>query len=204
MRLGERAAKLSRETAPSASIKTVTFDEMESFEHTKCKPVSIPIAVEEGTRRIVAVDVVSMPAKGKLAAISRAKYGPRKDDRPEALEGLLKRINTAAPDLQILKSDQCPRYPPMVATIFAESVKYQTYKGRRGCVVGQGELKRGGFDPLFSLNHTCAMVRDNIKRLSRRTWATTKRIDRLKCLVELYAWFHNQLLSGANWGFKMA
>ena len=204
VRLGERAAKINRESLPSPSVKTVVFDEMETFEHSKCKPVSIPIAVEEGTRRIIAVDVVSMPAKGKLAKISRAKYGPRKDDRPAALTGLLTRIKAAAPNLQKLKSDKCPRYPTVVKTIFAKAVKHQTFKGRRGCVVGQGELKKTGFDPLFSLNHTCAMVRDNIKRLGRRTWTTTKRIDRLKCLMELYAWCHNQLLSRPNWEFKMA
>ncbi len=35
---------------------------------------------------------------------------------------------------------------------------HQRFKGRRGCIVGQGELKVGGFDPLFSLNHTYAMI----------------------------------------------
>jgi hypothetical protein len=51
--------------------------------------------------------------------------------------------------------------------------------------VGQGELKRGGFDPLFSLNHTAAMFRDRLKRLSHRTWCTTKRPDRLQLLLDL-------------------
>jgi hypothetical protein len=64
--------------------------------------------------------------------------------------------------------------------------------------VGQGELKRGGFDPLFSLNHTAAMFRDRLKRLSRRTWCTTKRPDRLQLLLDLYAWYHNELLAGAG------
>ena len=65
-------------------------------------------------------------------------------------------------------------------------------------MVGQGELKRGGFDPLFALNHTAAMYRDRIKRLSRRTWCTTKRADRLQLLVDLYAWHHNERLRGAG------
>src|SRR5690606_19374474 len=64
----------------------------------------------------------------------------------------------------------------------------------RACVVGQGEMKAGGFDPLFSLNHTCAMYRDNTKRLSRRSWCTTKRVDRLQCLLELYTVFHNEVI----------
>jgi hypothetical protein len=60
--------------------------------------------------------------------------------------------------------------------------------------VGQGELKRGGFDLLFALNHSCAMVRDNLKRLSRRTWCTTKRPDRLQCLLNLYICAHNAMI----------
>ncbi len=60
----------------------------------------------------------------------------------------------------------------------------------------QGELKRGGFDPLFALNHTCAMFRDHLKRLSRRTWCTTKRASCLQDLLYVYAWFHNERLAG--------
>ena len=55
-------------------------------------------------------------------------------------------------------------------------------------------MKAGGFDPLFSLNHTCAMYRDNTKRLSRRTWCTTKIVPRLQCLLDIYTVFHNEWL----------
>jgi len=61
-------------------------------------------------------------------------------------------------------------------------------------VVGQGELKRGGYDPLFSLNHTAAMIRANINRLFRRTWCTSKRIDRLEGHLLLYTDYHNRVL----------
>jgi hypothetical protein len=61
--------------------------------------------------------------------------------------------------------------------------------------VGQGELKSGGFDPLFSFNHTAAMLRANINRLVRKTWCTTKRIDRLEAHIALYVQFHNRELT---------
>jgi len=53
----------------------IQFDDMETFEHTKCKPLSITLAVEEKTRRILDYQVSQMPAKGLLAEISRKKYG---------------------------------------------------------------------------------------------------------------------------------
>jgi hypothetical protein len=92
-----------------------------------------------------------------------------------------------------LKSDECPRYPPLVRAVVPWAT-HVTFKGRRGCVVGQGELKAGGFDPLFSLNHTCAMQRDKVKRLSRRTWCTTKKPERLQHLADLFAYFHTERL----------
>ena len=62
--------------------------------------------------------------------------------------------------------------------------------------VGQGQLKKIGFDPLLSLNHTYAMLRANINRLIRKTWRTTKDPKGLKDHIDLYVNFHNhQIIS---------
>jgi hypothetical protein len=62
--------------------------------------------------------------------------------------------------------------------------------------VGLGQLKKIGFDPLLSLNHTYAMLRANINRLIRKTWRTTKDPWGLKDHIELYVNFHNhQIIS---------
>lgn len=174
-----------------APVSVALFDEMETFEHTKCKPVSIVVAVEEHSRIILNATAVSMPPKGRLVHIARKRYPPRKDGRRKALFQALSTISSVGAASLKVKSDQCPRYPAAVRR-WLPRAKHETFKGRRGCVVGQGELKAGGFDPLFSLNHTCAMVRDNVKRLSRRTWCTTKRIDRLQCFLNLYICYHNE------------
>jgi len=58
-------------------------------------------------------------------------------------------------------------------------------------VAGQGELKKIGFDPLFSLNHTAAMIRDGVSRLVRKTWGNSKRMDRLEDHLFVYAHYHN-------------
>lgn len=172
------------------SVETADFDEMETSEHTKCKPVAIAAAVQEPTRIILRLKAASMPAKGRLAKISRRRYGKRRDDRKSALSAVLQDIAGVAKHGLIVKSDQCPRYPDLVKKHLPTAV-HKTFKGRRGCVVGLGELKAGGRDPLFSLNQTCAMVRDNLKCLARRTWCTNKRIDRLQCRLDLYVCAHN-------------
>jgi hypothetical protein len=73
--------------------------------------------------------------------------------------------------------------------------KHITTKGGRGSVVGYGELKKLGYDPLFSLNHCCAMIRDNLKRLSRRTWCTTKKIENLQNQLNVFQYFYNTRLN---------
>jgi len=192
--MGHLAQELVRLTnAQNSKVGIVEFDDMETSVHSKLKPVSITLAVEHRTRRILGFRVADMPAKGKLAKLSRKKYGPRKDERPLARRALFEELKPLlAPDA-VIKSDQNPHYGPDVSFHFPGHA-HQTFKGRRGCVVGQGELKRGGFDPLFSLNHTCAMLRANINRLFRRTWCTTKRSDRLALHIALYALNHNLVL----------
>lgn len=183
-------------TQPKADF--VQFDELETFEHTKCKPISVALAVEAQTRRILGFEVSQMPATGRLAKTSQQKYGPREDCRKAGLERLFRSISPfCAPKVSLL-SDQCPRYAPVVAaTIGAEegrTVEYTQVKGARGCSTGQGELKKLVQDPLFSLNHTCAMLRANINRLVRRTWNTTKKITCLENHLHIYMHYHNTVL----------
>lgn len=170
----------------------ILFDELESFEHTKCKPLTVPIAVTAG-RRVLALSVGQIAAKGHLAKIARKKYGQRHCERGRCLDELMVNLKPCTLATATITTDQSVHYPQRIKQAFPAAT-HLAYKGRRGCVVGQGELKEGGFDPLFSLNHTYAMFRDNLKRLTRRTWCTTKRPDRLELLMHLYAYFHNEVL----------
>ena len=173
-------------------VSAFQFDDMETFEHSKCKPISITLAVSEN-RQILGFEVASMPAKGHLTHIACKKYGPRRDERRQARATLFKRIEKIVEPGALIKSDENPHYPLDVRKHFPKC-RHELFKGQRGCIVGQGELKKIGFDPLFSLNHTCAMFRANVNRLFRKTWCTTKKLERLRAHLALYAEFHNQRL----------
>jgi transposase-like protein len=180
-----------REKYPEAT--EIEFDDLETFEHSKLKPLSVTMAVETGSRRILGFRVASMPAKGLLVQRSLKKYGPRKDERKQMRNKLFTEIKPYIAKNALIKSDENPHYPGSVRHHFPGSI-HQVFKGRRGCVVGQGELKAGGFDPIFSLNHSFAMYRANINRLFRRTWNTTKKKERLAIAVLLYSLYHNLVL----------
>jgi len=194
-------ARLSHQEFLKAYRKTnclivqLQFDEMETLEHSKLKPLSIPLVVTKD-RKILAFDVARMPAKGKLAALSVEKYGRRKDERRKVMRSVLLGLKEIVSDEAIFESDENPHYPTLLKKIFPLA-SHQTTKGRRGCVVGQGELKKIPWDPLFSLNHTAAMFRANVNRLFRRTWCTTKKPERLRDHLALYVNYHNQVLTTA-------
>jgi hypothetical protein len=156
----------------------IEFDDLETFEHSKLKPLSVVMAVESKNRRILGFRVARMSAKGLIAAKSRKKYGKRIDERAWKRSSLFNDLQTLVTECAIIKSDENPHYLNTVKTYFPKA-HHKKFEGRTGCVVGQGELKSGGFDPLFSLNHSFAMLRANINRLFRRTWNTTKKPERL-------------------------
>jgi hypothetical protein len=172
----------------------IEFDDLETFEHTKCKPLSVTLAVECHSMRILGFGVASMPANGPLARKAMKRYGPRADDRSKSRKLLLATLKglTSTQEL-IIKSDQNPHYVEDVKHFFKD-VPHIRFKSRRGSSTGQGELKKVGFDPLFSLNHTCAKLRADMNRLLRRTWSTTKSIEGLRMHLAIVSLYHNQAL----------
>lgn len=195
-KLADRAnAEFQKSLAGSdVKIEEIQFDEMESFERSKCLPLSIPIVVDAKSRKILGFRVCEMPAKGPLAEISRKKYGLRNDERTKAASSLLSEIAPFVSPKVKITTDQKSTYPGWIKEHLPKA-RHRTTKGRRGCVVGQGELKKIGFDPLFSLNHTAAMIRANVNRMMRRTWCTTKKRERLETHLALYMQFHNEVLT---------
>jgi transposase-like protein len=182
--------KLERLNRKRPTVRELEFDDLETFEHSKCKPVSVALAVEHKSRWIVGYEVAQMPAKGLLAKTALRKYGKREDHRVQARNVLFNRIKKYITPGAIIKSDQNPHYITEIARFFPES-RHLRYKSRRGAVIGQGELKKQGFDPIFSLNHTFAMSRYRMSRLIRRTWNTTKKMERLDMHFALLSLYHN-------------
>ena len=172
----------------------IQFDDLETSEHTKCKPLSVALAIDPVNRKILSFQVSQMPAKGHLARFALQKYGYRKDERAEGWDKLMKDLKPLVAETVEFKSDENPHYPKFVSRHFPDAT-HITVKGGRGAIAGQGELKKLKYDPLFALNHTCAMLRANLNRLFRRTWCTTKNRQGLMDHLALYVTYHNTVLT---------
>ena len=189
--LGEVCRKrLAKDRAQYSGIEQVQFDELQTIEHTKCKPLSVAVAVAKKERKILGFQVSKMPATGHLANISRKKYGKRPDERSKGMHQLFDELSRLLRPTTTFSSDECLFYNGVLRRYFPQA-NYTQHKGKKSCVAGQGELKKAVFDPIFTVNHTFAMMRDGISRLTRRTWNTTKKIQGLIDHLNIYVWMHN-------------
>lgn len=172
----------------------IQIDELETIEHTKLKPLTIPICISR-EYKILALCVGKIKAKGHLAKISLKKYGHREDERKRALTDVFEQIklNCVSSPLSIT-TDAHPLYPEFVTKYFPEAQHIQVvsrdHLKKKRELIYSAERKKV-FDPLFALNQRFAMLRADIRRLTRRSWCTTKKIENLRYHLDIYKEYNN-------------
>ena len=185
--------KIAAHLAAHGPFTDVQADELITFEHSRLKPLSVAVVCCAKTRTVIGYGVAQIPASGLIAKQSRKKYGRRVDRSAAMRRRLLKQVSQYIAPNATFTTDEHPRYAGEIKQQYSDSTHIQ-HQSVRGSLTGQGELKRTGFDPLFAINHNLAMIRDNIKRLSRRTWCTTKKANVLDDILAIYMHFHNTQL----------
>lgn len=172
----------------SYKAEKLQFDELETILHTKCKPLSIALVVNEDSQ-LIAAQVAEIPAKGRLASFSVFKYGPRRDDRRLAMEAVLMTAKSRLRNqVGIVESDAKSAYRSIVRKCLGE-VQHLEHARKIDKRTLQERLhekhQKRRYDPLFAINHQCARLRDRIKRLARRNWCTTKKLENLQLHLDL-------------------
>lgn len=164
------------------------FDEMESYEHTLAKPVSIALAVDTDSGHIIDAQVSSIKSHGRLGDIARRKYGFREDTRDASREDVFKAMNQVSLPGAFIITDKNPAYAAfhrrfslLSATLIQTKSKDKT----------DSESRRNKNDNLWRINHTSSKLRHDLSRLARRTWATTKRMWALQAHLDLYIAYNN-------------
>ncbi len=170
--------------SPSPAVQ---FDEMETFEHTRLKPVSLALAVDARTGNILSFAVEPMGYKGRLAHIARRKYGPRKDLSARGIARVLSDLDQVSSKSLVLTTDDSPRYPKLIRGLLPEAF----HRSVRRVPSVVAKRRRNLNDPLFALNITAAKLRNDLSRLGRKTWVTTKKLERLDAHLALYLAWNN-------------
>ncbi|MCB9832613.1 MAG: IS1 family transposase [Planctomycetes bacterium] len=169
-----------------AGTRRFQFDELETFEFCRTTmPVTQAILIDEKSRYIVeqACDSIRPGGRKSVRRKQLIKRHERSHGRrPANSRACVAKVLEAAgrrlgPSARITFVSDCkPSYPGLARRGFGDALLgHERHSGR---------LPRGPGNPLFPINHTNAMFRDNISRLRRRSWLVSKRRDRL----EEHAW----------------
>lgn len=165
------------------------LDEEETYEAASIRPLTMPVLIEQRTWFVVATAVGSIRrlAPEGTARRLRQKHDERRSRRRDQSSACVRKVlGTLAakvPDGNVLlHTDQKASYATIARRVFGDRLKH---------VTTAGTLVRDTHNPLFPINTTLAMTRDNCGRLRRRSWLVTKKAERLQEHLALFVAYRN-------------
>lgn len=170
--------------------RTYLLDEEETFEGAAIRPLTMPVVIDAETWFVVATAVGSI-RRGAVRGSERRrreeaderKRGKREDRSDLCVREALAALALKAPSGGIgLLTDMKVSYGPIARSIFGDRLEHQVTSSKR-C--------RDRSNPLFAINVTMAMTRDNCGRLRRRSWLVTKTAERLQEHLLLFTIYRN-------------
>ena len=154
----------------------VQFDELETFEHTKKRPLGVQVSIRAKTGEIIHTKVCKIPVKALSVSKDYIVKWNKNIDRRQAIADLLWNTKHALKkDFASIACDGA-RLPAKIA----ESVFFDK---QFNVIATKTRNKR--------IDLTFLKMRQDISRLRRRTLATTKKRDNLQKHLDLYTDYHN-------------
>ena len=158
--------------------KYIQCDEMETFEKTRANPLGIELAIRPKTGQILSARVCKIPIKAlTLSAKKKTEYN-KKSNRKEGMTEMFFEVSKALNEgYSVISMDGQKELVKMSKVICTKSLV---------------ELHVNDYAGMWRLNHTCAKLRHHVSRLKRKTWATTKKAERLQMHLDLFIAWQNE------------
>ena len=177
--------------------RVIGLDEMETFEQRSIQPVTVPMLVDDESKLVLSVGVAPIRSTAKKGtrrqkSIERfeARHGKRDDRGRQAVRRIFGRLQRLlGGKCATIVTDMKSSYATEVQRRFGTDVVHETVHSR---------APRTTSNPLFSINLTEAMMRDNNGRLRRRSWLVTKRRRALRQQLEMFAAYRNWIRPRTN------
>ncbi len=180
-----------------AGDRIFLLDEEETYEHASIRTLTMPVLIEKDTWFVVATDVG--PTRRLAAAgtsrrswqdAEERKLGPRPDRSRECVTNVLRHLDRRLGSGRlVLRTDQKASYATIAKEVFGDRVVHETTSGK---------LPRTVQNPLFPINTTLAMTRDNCGRLRRKSWLVTKKGEQLLNHMHLFRLYRNYVRKRFN------
>jgi len=165
------------------------LDEEETYECASIRPLTMPVLIEKQTWFVVATAVGSIRRLAPLGSARRVRQEqderrcPRPDQSSRCVRAVLETLARKVPAGKVvLHTDQKRSYATIARRVLGERLVH---------ITTAGTLVRDTHNPLFPINTTLAMTRDNCGRLRRRSWLVTKKAQRLQDHLSLFVAYRN-------------
>ena len=154
----------------------VQFDELETFEHTKKRPLGVQVSIRAKTGQIISTKICKIPVKALSVSKNYTAYWNSKVNRETAItDMLLETKKTLSNKFSTVACDNA-KQPVSIAKKIFNKENIQVYNS-------YSKNKR--------IDLTFLKMRQDISRLRRRTLATTKKKENLQKHLDLYTDYHN-------------
>lgn len=175
-------AKAMEQLAKEGGTSYVMMDELETFIHARHKKVSVPVAIRVKTGHILAMGVARTPCPMKLGGAGVGPLPPggtnwRYHERPKVVPQVLAQLAPVLKPGATIATDGEASYPkwirqalPGARHVVAHSPKETSLGRAKKRATGESRET----DPLFAINVLFAKARNDLARLGRKTWTTTK------------------------------
>ena len=177
--------------------RTYVLDEEETYEGASIRPVTMPVLIEKDTWFVVGTAVGSIRRLAPVGQRRRLRqdreerlHGVRPDMSSSCVRDVLRHLARRVDGSRlVLRSDQKATYGPIAKEVFGDTVQHETTAGTR---------IRTTHNPLFPINTTLAMSRDNCGRLRRQSWLVTKLRQYLQSHLDLFLVYRNYVRKRFN------
>jgi transposase-like protein len=166
------------------------LDELETYEHNRrLRPVTVPVLVHKPSHCILHTAVGTLPPRKPLSKANQKKLeqmelleGKRRSESRARVSECFDVLRSVLPTTGIVtvNTDEKHTYRVLLKKTFGDRLVHETTHSKE---------PRSYWNPLFVVNHTCAMLRDGLSRLVRRSWAVSKQREKLEWHLWIYiAW----------------
>ena len=156
----------------------IQFDQIETFEHTKERPLGIALSIRAKTGQILSAKVCRIPIRALSISKEKIKAYNKRSDRKEAFYKMLYETKQALDK----------GYSVMACDGEHESIRMAKIM----CPESLIQANVNDYAAMWRLNHTAAKLRHHMSRLTRKTWATTKKRKFLQMHLDLFIAYQNK------------
>lgn len=191
VKFGSHAAQLHQNLCVVLPAgRTFVLDEEETYEHAISRPLTVALLVDAETRLLVGASVGPIRRLARRGSLRRRRQdaderrnGRRPDASRRCVRAVLEQLALRVPEGSVgIRSDQKGSYATLIRELFGFRAVHETTSGRS---------PRTPQSPLFPINQTIEMLRDNCGRLEPQSWLVSKRAERLSQHLSLFTVFRN-------------